>query len=982
MMAATPVSPGAAASGYYKSEGYYKAGSPEADAAAEWFGKAANELGLAGRVDDALFASMLEGQTYEKAGEGLTKGRLMGRYVDGERQHRAGLDLTFSAPKSLSVAALVFGDNRLIEAHDKAVRTAMHYVEAELIQTRRAKNGEIDIVTGGKIIAGLFRHDSSRALDPQLHTHAVIANMVKNPDGHSTALYTDLLFRTQKLGSEIYRNELARDAAALGYRVERQGKDQLVELKDVPPELTARYSKRRAEIEKALAGRGMADTAKTAELAALATRTAKTKDLDRQELKAAWEREAEATGIDKDQMARIVQATKERAQFHVPGVVRSGSEAPAPSDAVASLRQAIAHISETAVHYSEKDLIGEALKFANTADLGQIENAIAEAKREYILVPAKVVTAKEPQWTDVVTLTQERAMARLFRQGQKVAAIRLPRYYDRNGTVDRRPQKALEKRLSQTSLTPGQKNAVTTALTGQGRVVGVQGYAGTGKTFALAHLVKEAQRAGYTVEGVAPSAQAVAQLSEALPTSETLQARLLRQRSADRDNDPRKTILVVDEASMVSTKQMRTLLHQAEESKIARVVLVGDVQQLDSVAAGTPFALLQRLGMRTAVMDDIQRQRNVDALAVVNHAIAGEVQEAFRRIQNIDTPKEGAAVGAAQRWLALDADQRRTTGLVTPSNRTREAINTEIRDGLKAEGTLGLEDRSLPTLTPLRMSRAQVADPRSYRIGDIVIPHQSVKAAGLVRGHQYEVVEITGKQTGLILKDMAGGAALPFSPQQNSKAAASVDVYEPSQKDFAENERIKFRIADKSLRIKNGDTGQIVQTDGDQIHIRMSDSTIRALPLDSLAARGLDHGYALTAHDFQGATVDRIIVAMTANETLADQKNFYVAVSRARDEITLVTDKPEDLARRLEEQTGQKITALEAWIDAEKDLRGAEAAKDADKVEKAEVPHKDNREHLLSASERTDETHEDRKDSYRGPEAARMIDRERGDWER
>jgi conjugative relaxase-like TrwC/TraI family protein len=294
MMSATVVSGGAASSGYYNIEGYYAAESPEAQAAAEWFGKGASELGLAGAIDDTVFASMLEGQTYEKDGDSVKPGRLMGRYVDGERQHRPGLDLTFSAPKSLSVAALVYGDDRLIAAHDKAVRAAMDYVEKELVQTRRASNGIVETETGGKIIAGLFRHDTSRLLDPQLHTHAVVANMVRNNDGSTTALHNDLIFRTQKLGSEIYRNDLAREVRGLGYTVERSGKDQLIEIKEVPRDLVDQFSKRRAEIEAALSDRGIEASAKTAELAALATRAAKHNDVDRGELLSAWQKEAAA----------------------------------------------------------------------------------------------------------------------------------------------------------------------------------------------------------------------------------------------------------------------------------------------------------------------------------------------------------------------------------------------------------------------------------------------------------------------------------------------------------------------------------------------------------------------------------------------------------------------------------------------------------------------------------------------------------------
>lgn len=986
MMSATVVSGGAASSGYYRAEGYYAADSEEAAAASQWFGKAAEELGLKGQVDDALFTSMLEGQTYEKGITGLREGRQMGRMVDGERKVRPGLDLTFSAPKSLSVAALVFDDERLVAAHDKAVRTAMHYVETDLVQTRRSVNGEITVIDGGKVIAGLFRHDTSRAMDPQLHTHAVIANMIRNDDGKYTALHNDLVFQTQKLGSEIYRNALANEVRALGYEVERRGRDQLVEIKNVPSALVDQFSKRRNQIEQALEGQGMADNARNAELAALATRATKNREVDREALHAAWSKEAKDLGIDRAQMQAIVDRTKERAKFHVPGATRDQMPT---NDAAKALTQAIAHLSDYNVHYGEKDLLTYGLTFAKSSGLPEMQRAIQNAAKSGELINVIVPGLKEPQFTDKDSLQHERDIAKLYRQGSKVAAIMPSTYQWSHRDASERPSAALGRRLDRTTLTDGQKEAVTTVMTGRGRVVGIQGYAGTGKTFALSYVVREAERAGFHVEGVAPSAQAVSQLQDAVPASETLQARLMRGAGKDPERDPQKTILVVDETSMVSNSQMRVLLQQAHDQKIARVVLVGDVQQLDGVGAGTPFALMQRLGMRTAVMDDIQRQRNDDALAVVNHAIAGDVQAAFQRLSDVRTADVGVAKGAAEAYLELSRAERQGTGLVTPSNAARQAINSAIRDGLKAEGALPYQETSIDVLTPLRLSRAQIADPRSYEVGDVILAHQSVKTAGLQKGHQYEVVAIGQGQKEIMIQDRAGGNPLPFAPQQNSKAAGAVSVYEQSTRAFAIGDEIKFRIADKQSGIANGDVGRITKLDDEIITVTDKDGAAKNILRDAVAAQGLDHGYALTAHDFQGATVNRIIVAMSSTETMADQKAFYVAVSRARDDITLITDDAERLAARLEAQTGEKITALEAYVATitEREITASDTAKETDKTredgpqnERSETDNPERQQSARSTPQQDDKTRdEDPEDFGRWD---RIFNKERGDFER
>ena len=914
MMSATVVSAGAASSGYYKAEGYYAAGSPEAQQASSWFGKGAASLGLEGQVDDAIFTRMLEGQTFTERDGKLEPGRVMGRMIDGERSHRPGLDLTFSAPKSVSIAALVYGDERLIEAHDAAVRTAMKHVEDHLVQTRTFVNGSLKVQTGGNIVAGLFRHDTSRQLDPQLHTHAVIANQVYHPNGEATALYTEHLFRAQKLGSSIYRNELARAASELGYEVAREGKHLLVVLRDVPTTLVENYSKRSAEIKAALEERGAELTPRNAELAALATRAAKHKDVDRDELRRAWDKEASALGIDRSAMAQTIDRTKNRARLQEPGQSRD-DDPQGWGDGKDALRLAIAHLSERNLHYSKVDLQATALDLARTAGLDGVSQAMNAALRSGELLPVKVPGRDDVMLTDTATLQMEREIATEVRRGAKAKAIRLNSYASLLKLQNLNGQAALSARLNRTSLSDGQKDAVTLALSSKGRVVGVQGYAGTGKTFMLGHLRKEAERAGYEVIGLAPSTKAVAELQEALPGAGTLQGHLMRRGPAG-DHNPKKTIYVIDEASMVGNAQMRDFLRLAANDRTARVVLVGDVQQLDAVSAGTPFALLQKIGMPTAVMDDIVRQRNDTSLAIVKHAIAGDVRAAFEQIGDRISESSNPARAAALHYLGLSAAERKTTGVLTPTNAAREEINAVIRDGLKQEGSLAAQDILIRSLTPHGLTRAQLADPRTWEAGDVVLAHESFKAAGLRKGHLYDVVSSDEASRFVLLKDRATGDKITLPLKQSGKSTSAVELFEEGTRGFAIGDDVTFRITDKFMKVHNGQSGQVVGHDANGLKVRLESGETRTLPSQSLAAVGLDHAYALTGHGYQGATVDNIIVAMSATETLADQKSFYVAVSRPRDSVTLATTDVAALAERLERQTGQTIPALEAWLAA------------------------------------------------------------------
>lgn len=354
-MSLSNVSAGAAASGYYQAEGYYIAGSQEAQAAASWFGKAAEHLvdigweAFRGGVDNQLFSDMLQGHapSLERGSDGnWTEGQTLGRWVGGERQHRPGIDLTFSASKSVSIMALVGDDERIVAAHDRAVRMAMAVAEDRFVYTRREVNGEI-VPVRGKMIAGLFRHDTSRALDPQLHTHAVIQNMVLGSDGRWTALTNEPLYENKMLLGSIYRNGLARELTELGYTVERVGPAGIVEIRGVPKDLMEGFSKRRQEIEAALKDYGAEATAKDSALAALATRKNKHNGIDREELREAWLKEAKDLGVSREQLQQIRDDATLSKALQLPGVTRGGIVSLSEEDKAATVIDfAIRHVSE------------------------------------------------------------------------------------------------------------------------------------------------------------------------------------------------------------------------------------------------------------------------------------------------------------------------------------------------------------------------------------------------------------------------------------------------------------------------------------------------------------------------------------------------------------------------------------------------------------------------------------------------------------
>ncbi len=238
---------------YYEKDGYYARDDPGHRAASAWAGKGAHALGLSGPVDPDVFTAVLEGRVPDGP-------RLGHPGREGEIVHRPGRDLTLSAPKSVSLAALVGGDDRIVEAHGRAVKRTLAWVEERIVETRMKEpaSGRMIRAGGQKAAIATFAHETSRNLDPQLHTHAVIANMVQGGDGKWRTMANEKLYSSKMLIGALYRGELARELTSLGYGVEKTHADGRFEIAGVSREVVDGFSTRRAEIEAAMDGKRLA----------------------------------------------------------------------------------------------------------------------------------------------------------------------------------------------------------------------------------------------------------------------------------------------------------------------------------------------------------------------------------------------------------------------------------------------------------------------------------------------------------------------------------------------------------------------------------------------------------------------------------------------------------------------------------------------------------------------------------------------------
>ena len=474
-------------------------------------------------------------------------------------------------------------------------------------------------------------------------------------------------------------------------------------------------------------------------------------------------------------------------------------------------------------------------------------------------------------------------------------------------------------------LTAGQKDAVKLILSSRDRVVGVQGYAGTGKTTMLDRACALAGKSGYRMVGLAPSASAARTLgSEAGIESETLQrflarnagvaeGRLTRRGERELRAAFRKTVLVVDEGSLASTVQARDLLKIANRLRIPRVVLVGDEKQLGAVDAGKPFAQLQRAGMQTAVMDEILRQKDAELKEAVRASLAGDIGRAFAKLGDrvAEVNPDNLAGAAAARWLRLSAHERENTGLMAPSHELRQAVNGHIRERLARDGVIHGRALKSERLVSRGYTNAEKMLAANYAPGDVVAFHRDYKSLGVGKGDERRVVGVD-HEIGTVVLEGPKGDTVSWRPRQAGAKRGGVEVYRSEGIDLRAGDRIRWTRNDAGLGLVNSHTAEVAAVRGNRASFRLEDGRMLELVNNDPQLRHMDHAWCSTVHAFQGRTVDNVIAVMEANHPhLTTQKSFYVEISRARHRAELVTDDREALRERLETATGERVSALE-----------------------------------------------------------------------
>jgi conjugative relaxase-like TrwC/TraI family protein len=856
----------------------------------EWQGRLARQWNFAGPVEAEHFARLSEGQ-HPHTEEQLVRHQVSRTY-EGKfgkevtsAEHRAGWDATFSAPKSVSLTALVGGDDRVRLAHRESVRAAL----AELERYTQARIGNIHAPeTTGKFAAATFEHDTARPVDgyaaPQLHTHAVIFNVTVRDNDQTRALQPHEIFVSQHYVTAVYRSELALRLERLGYELER-GKHGQPEIKGYSKEYLDASSPRREQIKDHLRAQGI-DGAVAAQIAAHHTRDSK-ELLSQEEV---LRRHRDLAGKYGHQADRVVSLAREHGQQQM-------QEPQLPAQrAVTWARD---HVFERSAVQDRRAILEAAL----ARGMGETTHAAIRQELERRIKSGEfreVAHSRAGQrFTTPEMIHMEREIIARMKQGNR-------RDYSDPMLVSPRIRIATEDRHPE--LTVSQREAVDNILLAREKIVGLDGIAGTGKTTTLSVIREGAEAEGYRVEGFAPTSRAAQKLAEAGMEISTLQKHLARGEQPDTGV---KQLYVLDESSLASTRQMHDFIERLHAND--RVLLVGDRRQHEAVEAGRPFAQLQDAGMKTVRLDEIMRQKDPKLKQVVEQLARGEVREAVQDLQWQGRVHEirghNERIAAIAREYAKSPDK---TLVVSPDNRSRMEINARIHSELRELGIVDGTEHQVRILVPRQdLTGADRTWAERYEVGDVLRYSRTSKETGIGKGEYAQVKSIDASANRLTV-ELAGGLERTYDPRRQQ----GVSVFREEMRSFSKGDRIQFTAPANDLKVANRELGTIQGIDSDgRLNLKMDDG--RAVELDPNKQLHLDYGYAVTSHSSQGQTADRVLIHVDtelAAKDLLNSRMAYVAVSRGANDAQIFTDDVSALGKVLSRDVSHAAAIQQASV--------------------------------------------------------------------
>jgi conjugative relaxase-like TrwC/TraI family protein len=815
----------------------------------QWIGEATWRLGLreGQNVTREQFMSLCDNLNPET-------GKLLTQRLKANGERRVFFDFTCSAPKSVSIMAVTLNDSRIVEAHEQAAKLAAKELE-QFAGTRIRKNGADDDRNTGNMVGACFVHNSSRALDPQLHTHFVLFNCTwDKTEARWKALQTSEMFAASHYVTEVYRNDLRRRLHDMGYSTRKTANG--FEIEGVAQKIITRFSKRAQERDAMVAkleqelGRKLSKN--EVSHAVHKTRSRKLKGISGEEVR---KRQLDQIGLlEKMSLQRVR---------------REANGSPKPFEDYANMQVALSHAS---AHVFERNSVAperELLHAALVKGCGQVD--LADLKTELRRDSDFVRVGSDYSTRQI--LQTELALIRIMDEGKDAM-----RPFHQNYRAP-------------STLGVDQQRAVELILHSPDQFTGLRGLAGTGKTKTLRALHHGMATAGFTAVFCAPTAAAADVLRKDGFESATTLQKLLMDSESQRVNH--RTVIVLDEAGAVGLEDMKKVFDLARD-RGARLVLSGDTGQHSAVPRGDALRILEQHSRYSfGQLSTIRRQLRADYLEVVELAANQKPEAALQRLEQMGAVTEAPSIGhnASLYQSAADAylqsvNKGKSALLVSPTWGEIEAVTEQVRNALKAQARLSVTEHSVTALDSLSWTEAQKRNVHQYEAGQKILFLRD--GHGFAKNQTAEVVE-AGTNALRVKKE--DGTTVELNPAR--LAANSVDVCLARELKVSRGDKLLLQANDRPHRLVNGQIVEVDKIENGQIHLADG----RTLPPEY---RRFCHGYAVTSHASQGKTVDDVfLVASSKSFAAVNREQFYVSISRGREHCHVFTDDKELLQRRV-----------------------------------------------------------------------------------
>ncbi len=887
------------ASKYFSREDDYYSKDTLDGSYSEWFGNGAKSLELEGKIDGSDLKNLLDGKVSDDQ---------LGKKVEDKIVHSPGWDVTFQAPKSVSIAALVFDDKVAFDAHQNAVKTALTYLEKEILNTRIKTGGELEKHKTQSLVAALYTHETSRAQDAHLHTHSLIMNATQDMSGKWRSVESKPIYHAQKKLGMVYRMDLAQRLQKEGRAIVATGNEADFELKYIPKNLIEDHSKRSKQIEEKLAEISLDRSNATAaqkEIINLETREKKER-VSRKQLRDRWKSEAKKYNFD---LEKYLDTSEKLSNTEINELKTT------------TLSEVISSIQSMKSRFTEDDIVKKMSIFGvGLVSLPEIQTMIQQ-NNELIPTETKTFDAQGKAKTFV------KVAGYTTKEAQEIEKSVIHKEWLGRGKFkdffsDRSAKKIVKKAEKVSNdkgfnWTDSQKKATFQLLTNRDMVVGIQGYAGTAKTNTVVATFAAAMESnGYKVRGMAPTSSAAITLESAgIESPGTVHSFI----NSD-DNSKEKEVWIVDEASLLGAKIMEKLISKAENSK-ARLVLVGDTKQHQSIEFGSMFQLMQDSGMTTYTLDEIVRQKMEAEREKVYGVIKGQLGSVLDKMdkdqQIFEDEHDVNRVGyIVDKYVGMDANDRENTLIIDPSREGKQKLTDEI------QGRLAIENKiKNPVDTTNLKEKAKVRSGDGFELnitdidkkfsfvyekGEWVVFNRRHKSRGVERGEYYKVID-SDRESGIVKIQDNQGKMISFEPK---KWGHNNKIYQEEKIRLYEGDLVSITKNNPQDKIYNGLSGRVVETNDSYI-IFESKKGKHKVNFHEIDKKHFALSYVKTTVSAQGDTKQNAIYHIESNRVnLTNKAAFYVGLSRATDSTIVVTDNKDKALKSLKQNDGSNESAM------------------------------------------------------------------------